>query len=440
MNYIRTIYNFINENHTYDNNFVHNICVAMVLLNNTFLDDLLDRGMVNRYTKDSKVFLNDLHVLLMKKNRLRVGNLIDGKIVEDEVSNINKIFNSNIEFFDIKTYWNKLISARETARNIIDKIIPDDKLNPDMIEHIYLCSSDDSSVDFIIKTHIGTIYPIILNKKFNTTKSKSISNIIDNIAPDNKEKLFSDIYLDKWNKIAQEWVRIIYQYSNNKYRMYIEQFINPDRFGSVTYSNFFDIKIRDEKYKILGYNIPELNKHYVNLSDLLSDIYERKEAFTDYNKAKSEWLDVKKYNLNSSILQDFFENATDLSSDVEKTPDNLILAKDKVKMNMMKVIVELLGLDEDEYHYFSKTSYYKVPSRQFYRDNYDKFEIFYDLHNELSNSESKSNYSIKFNLNYNREYIMGIIVDIGFSGGEMSGKLSAKYSLDIPLYFNYKLK
>ena len=41
-------------------NIVQEICISMVLLNNDFLDSILDKGLKSRYLEDSSVFLTDL--------------------------------------------------------------------------------------------------------------------------------------------------------------------------------------------------------------------------------------------------------------------------------------------------------------------------------------------------------------------------------------------
>ena len=53
----------------------------MVLLNNDFLDNILDRGLKARYSENSQIFLTDLKNLLLAKNRLNLGNFVDGKCV-----------------------------------------------------------------------------------------------------------------------------------------------------------------------------------------------------------------------------------------------------------------------------------------------------------------------------------------------------------------------
>ena len=121
-------YQLFKESKSYSNkNLVLEICTAMVLLNNEFLDNILDRGLKARYSENSDIFLTDLKNLLIAKNRLRLGKFESGKFVDDdEISKINGIFEG--VNFDIEKDWNLLINSRNTARNIIDKLIPDAKL------------------------------------------------------------------------------------------------------------------------------------------------------------------------------------------------------------------------------------------------------------------------------------------------------------------------
>ena len=79
-------------------NLIIEICTSMTLLNNEFLDNILDRGLKARYSENSQVFLTDLKNLLLSKNRLDLGKFVDGKCVsDDEVSKINGLFDE-VEF------------------------------------------------------------------------------------------------------------------------------------------------------------------------------------------------------------------------------------------------------------------------------------------------------------------------------------------------------
>jgi hypothetical protein len=67
----------------------------MVLLNNEFLDNILDRGLKARYSESSEIFITDLKNLLLAKNRLNLGRFEGDVCVEDnEISKANSVFDS----------------------------------------------------------------------------------------------------------------------------------------------------------------------------------------------------------------------------------------------------------------------------------------------------------------------------------------------------------
>ena len=117
-------------------NLISEICVSMLLLNNSFLDNLLDRGLKARYSENSDIFLTDLKNLVIAKNRLSLGRFEGDKCVDDsDLGKISSIFDG--ADFSIESDWDKLANARTTARNIIDKLLPDEKLDSEEIERIY---------------------------------------------------------------------------------------------------------------------------------------------------------------------------------------------------------------------------------------------------------------------------------------------------------------
>ena len=71
-------YELFKESKTYSNkNLLSEMCISMVLLNNEFLDNILDRGLKARYSDNSQIFLTDLKNLLLAKNRLKLGKFVD---------------------------------------------------------------------------------------------------------------------------------------------------------------------------------------------------------------------------------------------------------------------------------------------------------------------------------------------------------------------------
>ncbi len=65
-------------------NLIEEICISMVLINNEFLDSLLDKGSKARYSENSNVFITDLKNIIISKTRLCLGKIEDGKAVEDK--------------------------------------------------------------------------------------------------------------------------------------------------------------------------------------------------------------------------------------------------------------------------------------------------------------------------------------------------------------------
>ena len=93
-------YQLFKESKTYSNkNLITEICVSMVLLNNEFLDNILDRGLKARYSESSEIFLTDLKNLLLAKNRLQLGKFENNECIDDdELSKINGLF-EEVKFF-----------------------------------------------------------------------------------------------------------------------------------------------------------------------------------------------------------------------------------------------------------------------------------------------------------------------------------------------------
>jgi L-rhamnose mutarotase len=185
----------------------------MVLLNNTFLDNILDRGLKARYSENSEVFLTDLKNLLLSKNRLHLGKFVDNKCVEDsELSKVNGLFDS-VEF-SIEEDWDKLVNARITARNIIDKLIPDEKLDSERIKAIYWIGpnkTDDFKEDIVLETLDGKQYSFYLNKNISNQKSASFNLFADDLIGTDIDKLYKEEYLTKWDKLTQEWIKLLYE-------------------------------------------------------------------------------------------------------------------------------------------------------------------------------------------------------------------------------------
>lgn len=430
-------------------NLISEICVSMVLLNNEFLDNILDRGLKARYSENSKVFLTDLKSLLLTKNRLELGQWNGEKFIKDnEISKVNGIFES--VGFDIEKDWNVLVNARTTARNIIDKLIPNDKLTSDKISKIFWLGPnkhEDYDEDIIIETKEGKQFSLYLNKNLSLQKTASFNTFADELIPNGVEKLYSDENTSKWNKLVQEFVRITYECSNKTIQKEIEKFIDVNRIDSIDYFGYFDIKHRDPRFKNLGEFIKPLEKNILKFSDLMNEIWKNKEIhISSIERAEREWDEVKIVVLNSRILEHLLTQTlkTDNPEDIQKLDNDFKRALGKVKMKLMKALVDKLGCTERNLYYLSKNGnqFYQMPSRDFFREYYEDLDIHFDYHQKFKIKEDDedddvNDFNFKIKLLHNDKELINLNIVVNFKGGEFSNKLSAKYKFDIPENFNY---
>lgn len=428
-------------------NLIEEICCSMVLLNNTFLDNLLDKGSKARYQENSQVFITDLKNLILKKNRLVLGEVINGEVKEaGEISQINNIFN-NLEF-SMEDDWSKLVNARVTARNIMDKLLPDEKLTSERISKIYWLGpnkSEDFEEDIIIELTDGLKYSIFLNKNMSLQKTASFNSFAEDlIGLNNLDLLYNEENIRKWDKLTQEWIRIIYENVNKSIQNHIEKFIDVKRIDSIGYFEYFDIRHRDPKFKYLGEYIKELEKNILKFSDLLNEIWKNRDIyFIDLERVQKEWDEVRIVILNSRILEHLFTTSLkmDKPEDVEKLDNEYKRALGNVKMKLMKTIVDKMDCIERPIYYLSSNGniFYHIPSRDFFRSNYDDIDIQFDYHVnfEVSEEDDNNKFNMKIKVILGSDEIINMNVIISFTGGEFSGKLNAKYKFDLPSDFNY---
>ena len=440
-------YQLFKESKTYSNkNLITEICVSMVLLNNEFLDNILDRGLKARYSESSEIFLTDLKNLLLAKNRLQLGTFEGNQCVEDnELSKINGLF-EEIKF-DIEKDWNLLINARNTARNIIDKLLPDEKLSSDRIEKIYWIGPNktaDADEDIVIEINDGKQYSFYLNKNISSSKSSSFNTFAEELIGTDLDKLFSDEYLPKWNKLTQQWITTIYENANKNIQSYIERFIDPKRIETINYFEYFDIRHSDPKYKHLGEFFKEFNKNILKFSDLMNEIWKNKEVcFMDPDRVNKDWTETKIVILNSKILENLFTNSlkSNFASDIQISDDGMKLANGVVKMKLFKTIVEKMGCLERPLYYVNNNGsiFHTIPSREFFRKFYDDLNIKFDYHVNFTVSEEEDNndFNVKIILEQEEKPLINFFIQVKFSGGEMSGKLSAKSKFELAPDFNY---
>ena len=293
------------ESKAYSNkNLISEMCVSMLLINNTFLDNILDKGLKARYNENSQVFLTDLKNLIIAKNRFKLGKFEDKQCVEDnETSKINLSF-EGIKF-DIEKDWNYLVNARTIARNIIDKLLPEGKLESDNIKAVYWIGpnkDDDHQEDIVVELRDGQQFSFFLNKNLSASKSASFNTFAEDLIGQDLDLLFTEEYLVKWNKLTQEWVRILYDNANKDIQFHIEKFIDPKRIDSIGYFDYFDIRHGDLKYKHLGEFFKVFDKNILKFQDLLLEIWKNRDnCFMDPERVYQEWEEVKIVVLNSKI-------------------------------------------------------------------------------------------------------------------------------------------
>jgi hypothetical protein len=442
-------YQLFKESKNFSNkNIISDICVSMVLLNNEFLDNLLDRGLKARYSENSEIFLTDLKNLLLAKNRLSLGRFEDNKcVVDDELSKINEIF-ENIQF-DIEKDWNMLTNARLTARNIIDKLLPDEKLDSEKIKSVYWIGpnkNEEYSEDIVIELNDERQFSFFLNKNLSTQKSASFNTFAEELIAEDLEKMYGEEYLPKWNKLTQEWIKTLYEGANKNIQQYIERFIDPKRIDTIEYFDYFDIRHKDPRHKHLGEYFKEFDKNILKFSDLLNEIWKNRDiCFIDSGRVYKQWMETKVVIMNSKILENLLTNSlkSKYSDDIVMLDDNFKIANGTVKMKLFKTLVEKMSCLERPTFYVGNKAYLfsMVPSREFFRKFYDDLDILFDYHVNftVSEEEDQNDFNIKIKLELDESPLMDMSISVKFSGGEMSGKLSAKYKFELSPNFNYQI-
>lgn len=424
------------------------VCTAMVLLNNQFLDNILDKGLKARYSENSKVFLTDLKNLMMSKNRLCLGKLENDRFVEDgEISKVNSVF-TPIDF-NIDLDWDILVKSRIMARNIIDKILPDEKLSSDRISKIFWIGPNKSkeyNEDIVIETTDGKQYSFFIDKNLSSSKTSSFNTFVEDLIGDDINLLFNEENIQKWDKLTKEWIKITYENSNKKVQGLIEKFIDTKRIDSIGYFEYFDIRHRDPRYKHLGEFMEDFNKNILKFSDLMNEIWKNEESFLDFNQIHKEWSEVKNVILNSRILENLLTSSLKKKSgdEIVRLDSGMKRSSGTVKMKFMKTIVNKLGCLERNIYFVSRggESFYQIPNRDFFRKNYEDVDIQFDYHVRFDKDmiqDDSDKFIIKVVLLVSGTYFLGLDIVTKFSGGEFSNKLSCKYKFDIPIDFNYRV-
>ena len=440
-------YELFKESKTYSNkNLLSEMCISMVLLNNEFLDNILDRGLKARYSDNSQIFLTDLKNLLLAKNRLKLGKFVDNKcVVDEEISKVNGLFDEVT--FDIEKDWKILVNSRIAARNIIDKLIPNEKLDSERIRNIFWIGPNkdgDYQEDIVIELSDGKQYSFFLNKNLSSSKTSSFNLFAEELVGADLDRLFKEDYLPRWDKLTQEWIRVIYENANKNIQVHIEKFIDPKRIDSIGYFDYFDVRHSDVRFKHLGEFVKEFNKNILKFQDLMSEIWKNRDiCFSDPERVYKEWTEIKIVILNSKILENLLTTSlkANFGENIEKLDDGFKLASGTVKMKLFKTLVEKIGCLERPLYFLGNNGnvFHMVPSREFFRENYDDLKIKFDYHVNfnVSQEEENNDFNVKIKLELDDDTLIEMFIVIKFSGGEMSGKLSAKHNFEIPENFNY---
>lgn len=427
-------------------NIITELCVGMILLNNEFLDDLLDRGIKNRYTNSSSTFVMDLKGLLLHKKRLRLGKFENGKCVpDDEDAKINTAF-MDVNF-DIESDWNTLINARITARNIIDKILVDDKLSPEYIKFVFWLGPNqnkDYPEDIVLELNDGRQFSFYLNKNLTMSKSASFNKFADDLIGESTDKLYGPGYINLWNELVRSWTKILYENANKDIQLYIEKFIDPNRVETIGHFEYFNIKIKDPRYRNLGEYFKRFEKNIDNFPELMSEIWKNREScFMDPERIYKEWMEKKITILNSKILEHIITDSITKNNpnDIEKIDFKYKRAGGNIKMKLMKTLVEKIGCLERSVYYLGNNgnSFHIVPSRKFFRENYENIDIRFDYHVKMlydPKTEENNDFKMKIHLYLDNEHFIDCVISVKFSGKEMSPKLSAKYQFENLENFN----
>jgi hypothetical protein len=231
---------------------------------------------------------------------------------------------------------------------------------------------------------------------------------------------------------------------NKPIQNHIEKFIDVKRIDSIGYFEYFDIRHRDPQFKYLGEYIKELEKNILKFSDLLNEIWKNRDLyFMDLERVEKEWNETRVVILNSRILEHLFTTSLkkDKPEDVEKLDNGYKRALGNVKMKLVKTIVDKMDCLERPIYYLSSNGniFYHIPSRDFFRKNYDDLDIQFDYHVnfEVSEDEDNNKFNMKIKVILGSDEIINMNVIISFTSGEFSGKLNAKYKFNLPSNFNY---
>ena len=128
------------------------------------------------------------------------------------------------------------------------------------------------------------------------------------------------------------------------------------------------------------------------------------------------------------------------SEEIEKLSDGMKLAKGKVKMKLVKTVVQKLGCRNRNMFYLGNNGniFTLVPTVNFFKEGYEYIDVKFDYHVEMmvKKEERKNDFQIKIILELQEKSLMDCEVGVNFGRKELSGHLSARYKFGMANDFN----
>lgn len=433
------------KNKKITNNFVEELCICILLVKNDFLDNILDKGIKSKYIENSDIFLKHLKNILLFKNNVKLGKYKNNKcVVDDDISKINNIF-KNIDF-DIERDWEILINSRIIARNIIDKLLPEDKLTPEKIKMVYLIGPNkdyEHNEDIVIELNNGEQLPVYINKNISKQKTLSFNTFFDELFKSETDFFNNDEYIKMWDDLTKKWFKIIYKNANDEIKSIIKKYLNIRKLSQLNYKNYFDMKHSNPNYKENGEYIKKFNKFILMLNDLMNEIWKNKDKFIkNHIEVEKKWNEYKNNILNDKIIKQIINNELykKYSKDMKKIKNGYILAEGRLKLRLIKFIINKLGCNNKTFYYFYNNGNYfnTIPKTEFFKRNYKKLNVVFKQYIDKDVNDN-SVYNIKILLYFKTNKLLELVLKIDLSGRGYSGKLNVKYNFNTPYDFNYRI-
>lgn len=155
----------------------------------------------------------------------------------------------------------------------------------------------------------------------------------------------------------------------------------------------------------------------------------------------TEWCEIKNVLLFSKLIEFNLDNAFLILNEKQfELVDSYkkVNSESKLKMNMLKLIVETMDSQERNMYYLSNNgnNFLNIPARSFFRENYKKFEIEFYCHKDVNDNTIENSFlPLSIILNYDGKLLLSQSCDINFAK-DVSTKLNAKTKLELVDDFN----